>query len=168
MRLFLNSTEVMLQTVPHRFEPRSIRMVVEGAKSCFMSEDLEWEYYTSAGGRSPVRDEIAKAKLSKKEAESLAKLLTRYAQRRSFARDVKHLKQHDLYELRLAADHRSFRIIFVRGRKGGLIILALVFVEKKSDKLPPTVFEKAIQRRDRWDERERGLASISGKGDNGL
>ena len=121
---------------------------------CIVSDEPRWEFYASPSGRSPVRDEIAKAKLSKQEANSLVKLLARCAEDRSFARDVKYLKQFGLYELRLAADHRSFRLLFVRRRSGGLILLALVFAEKRSDKLAPPILEKAVQRRDAWDRRE--------------
>ena len=121
-----------------------------------MSEAPQWEFYTSPSGRSPVRDEIAKAKLSKQEADSFAALLERYAQGQSFARDVKYLKQYALYELRLAADRRSFRLLFVRRHDDCLVLLALEFAEKKSDKLPALAFERAIQRRNVWDQRSSG------------
>lgn len=121
-----------------------------------MSEAPQWEFYASPSGRSPVRDEIAKAKLSKQEARSLAKLLVRYAEGRSLARDVKYLKQYSLYELRLAADHRTFRLLFVPRHDSGVTLLALVFTEKKSRKLPSSVFEKAIQRQEEWIRRQVG------------
>lgn len=119
-----------------------------------MSDEPRWEFYTSPSGRSPVRDEIAKAKLSKREANSLAKLLTRYVDGQTLDRDVKFLKQYGLHELRFAADHRSFRLLFVRRLNGGPVLLALVFAQKKADKLPSFVFETAKERRSAWELRD--------------
>lgn len=113
---------------------------------------VEWELYVSGTGRTTVAHEILKAKLTNPEAQLLDELQRRYARGEALAKDAKTLKQLGLEELRLFADHRSFRLVFVR-RGAGLILLALTFAEKKSAALPKSVVARAVARRDEWDSR---------------
>jgi len=60
-----------------------------------------------------------------------------------------------LYELRFFGDRRSFRLLFAKRGGGKLVLVALFFTAKKSQKLKATDFATAQRRLADWDSQYR-------------
>ena len=66
---------------------------------------------------------------------------------------ARHLVE-DIYEVEAHGVDHSYRLLFSSEGKKGRVLLAVVLLEKKSQKTPKTVIALARQRRDDW--RSRG------------
>ena len=106
----------------------------------------ELVYCVTRAGNSPVEREIAEAGLSKTDATRLSEAVTRLLENRLLPGDVKKLNR-TVWELRVdgVVDHVTYRLLYAREGKP-VVILALVFYDKRSKKTPLDVISRAENR----------------------
>ena len=114
----------------------------------------QWVFFDSPSlNNSKVLDEIRAARLSKRETVALDELLKRIADGRAIpGKDFKPLPAQKLHEVRFRANKRIFRLLYSKEQEETLVLVALVFVGKKAQKLPEHVFKKARQRVRIWQQ----------------
>lgn len=118
-----------------------------------------WEFYRSAMGADVVHKELDKCKLKRDERTRLGTIMTRAVERRLQPKDFKPLGD-GLRELRIEGEGRTFRLFYAE-EEGGLLLLALKFVNKKSTQgiaTRPEDIETARKRLVEWrarDERDK-------------
>ncbi|MEV6975196.1 type II toxin-antitoxin system RelE/ParE family toxin [Kitasatospora sp. NPDC093806] len=117
-----------------------------------MPGQREWSFYQGADGSAPVQKELQKADLAPHERARLFVLLNRVKDRQTLPGDVKDLGG-DLLEVRLTGDHRTFRLLYAE-ESAGLVLLALSFFQKKSQKTPSNERSAAARRLREWRRRE--------------
>lgn len=111
----------------------------------------QWVYFDRKGADSRIAKEIKGCRLSDYELARLAALLERVASGRARSgADIKYLKGEGLWEVRFLADKRTFRLLYSPEGPGTLVLVALVFVPKKSQRLPKSVFDTARHRLESW------------------
>lgn len=108
----------------------------------------EWDFYRTKDGACPVEKELEKCKLTGSERAKLLVLMERVQTRRTLPGDVKPLGG-DLLEVRLSGDRRIFRLLYVE-QADGLLLLGLVFFQKKTQATPPAFKRKAKRRLADW------------------
>ena len=109
----------------------------------------QWrEYRTSAGGR-PVKTFLDT--LTDEETAAVSAGMREVKQDGTVA--ARHLRG-DVYEVRVDAASRSFRILFSCEGKFSHILLSLSVYEKRTQRAPPREIELAEQRLKDW--RKRG------------
>ncbi|WP_329489671.1 type II toxin-antitoxin system RelE/ParE family toxin [Kitasatospora sp. NBC_01246] len=111
----------------------------------------EWSFYEGADGSTPLVKDLQKARLASHERARLFVLMNRVKERQTLPGDVKDLG-NDLLEVRLTGDHRTFRLLFAEEGEG-LVLLALSFFQKKSQKTPPNERGAAERRLREWRNR---------------
>ncbi|MFD8967447.1 type II toxin-antitoxin system RelE/ParE family toxin [Streptomyces sp. NPDC059568] len=111
----------------------------------------EWDFYTTEGGASPIKKELAKCKLTRAEQAKLRTLMERVRLNQTLAGDVKSLGG-DILEIRLDGDHRIFRLLYSEERDG-LLLLGLSFFQKKTQATPPGRKLTANRRLKDWRKR---------------
>ncbi|MED7954331.1 MULTISPECIES: type II toxin-antitoxin system RelE/ParE family toxin [unclassified Streptomyces] len=116
-----------------------------------MSTARDWAFYQGVDGSAPVQKELQKADLAPHERARLFVLLNRVKERQTLPGDVKDLGD-DLLEVRLTGDHRTFRLLYAE-ESGGLVLLALSFFQKKSQKTPSNERGTASKRLREWRRR---------------
>ena len=100
--------------------------------------------YENANGTPLVRGEIAKARLTEREAVRLDEMLAR-AEAGALRRDDADHLRGQIWELRLRGDRRIFRLLYATV-DDGLVLLGLVFIGKKTQKAPPAKIDAAEDR----------------------
>ncbi|MFF1903190.1 type II toxin-antitoxin system RelE/ParE family toxin [Kitasatospora sp. NPDC058218] len=111
----------------------------------------EWSFYEGVDGSTPLVKDLQKARLATHERARLFVLMNRVKQRQTLPGDVKDLG-NDLLEVRLTGDHRTFRLLYAEESEG-LVLLALSFFQKKSQKTPPNERGAAERRLKEWRNR---------------
>ncbi|MBV2151904.1 type II toxin-antitoxin system RelE/ParE family toxin [Kitasatospora sp. SUK 42] len=114
-------------------------------------DERQWAFYEGADGSTPVRKDLEKARLASHETTKLAALMRRVQDRQTLPGDVKDLG-NDLLEVRLTGNRRIFRLLYAE-EAGGLVLLALCFFQKKSQKTPPNERDTAERRLKDWRNR---------------
>jgi phage-related protein len=110
-----------------------------------------WDFYRTKDGACPVEKELEKCKLTRAEQAKLYVVMDRVQTRRTLSGDVKSLGG-DLLEVRVSGDRRIFRLLYVE-QSEGLLLLGLVFFQKKTQATPPAVKLKAKRRLTDWRKR---------------
>ncbi|MFE5583954.1 type II toxin-antitoxin system RelE/ParE family toxin [Kitasatospora sp. NPDC056531] len=113
--------------------------------------EREWAFYEGADGSTPVRKELDRARLAPHEQAKLYVLMQRVKDRQTLPGDVKDLG-NDLLEVRLTGSHRIFRLLYAE-EADGLVLLALSFFQKKSQKTPSNERGTAERRLKEWRNR---------------
>lgn len=117
----------------------------------------EWVFFDGDPQRSRVVKEIRGCKLSNREAARLDGLMDRVANGMAIpGSDIKHLKVEGLWEVRFRGEKRIFRLLYSPESDGRLVLVALRFTAKTSQKLPQHVFESARERLRRWRRAQGG------------
>ncbi|WP_327680831.1 type II toxin-antitoxin system RelE/ParE family toxin [Kitasatospora sp. NBC_00458] len=116
-----------------------------------MPGQREWSLYQGADGSAPVQKELQKADLAPHERAKLFVLMNRVKDRQTLPGDVKDLGS-GILEVRLTGDHRTFRLLYAE-QAGGLVLLALSFFQKKSQKTPSNELGAASKRLREWRNR---------------
>lgn len=115
-----------------------------------MSGRRRWRYFTTAAGRSPVREFIDE--LTDAQAEQV------FAAMRIVAvgglEHARHLRG-DIYEVRASIGGQAFRVLFAAEGRRSQILLALEGFEKKTQTTPPRLIRLAETRLDDWHARAR-------------
>lgn len=109
-----------------------------------------WRMYTTASGRSPVRQFFGT--LSDAELEQVAAAMKTVAS--LGVAEARHLRG-DIYEVRASCDNRAFRVLFAREGRQNQILLALEGLEKKTQKTPARTIDLAEARLANWRDRAR-------------
>ncbi|MBB6171544.1 phage-related protein [Nocardiopsis mwathae] len=109
-----------------------------------------WEFYSSPAGRDKIADDIKRARLSRSELARLELLLQRIAERSTYPRDVKALRD-GVFEGRPDGDHRIFRVVYAEVACG-VVLLALHFFEKRRQTEPKAI-QLALDRLSDWRRR---------------
>jgi phage-related protein len=106
-----------------------------------------WRFYTTASGRSPVRDFLSAARLSGDDRdEILAAMEDVQVNGLPVAR---HLIG-DVYEVRADGHQATYRVLFVAEGKSSQVLLALSAFSKKTQRTPPDEIRLAERRRTDW------------------
>jgi len=112
----------------------------------------EWDFYRTKDGACPVAKELEKCKLTSSERTKLYVVMERVQTRRTLPGDVKSLGG-DLLEVRVSGDHRIFRLLYAE-QAHGLLLLGLVFFQKKTQATPSAVKVKAKRRLADWKKQD--------------
>jgi phage-related protein len=108
-----------------------------------------WRFWENVRGDRVIADEI--------DALPAEDALSVQAQmiivRQDGLRAARHLVQ-DLYEVEAHGIDHSYRLVFSSEGRKGRILLAVVLLEKKTQKTPKRIIDLALKRRDDW--RRRG------------
>ncbi len=114
-----------------------------------------WRFWENARGDKVIAEEIDR--LPDEDALSI------HAQmiivRQDGLKAARHLVE-DIYEVEAHGIHRSYRLLFSSQGKKGRILLAVVLLEKKTQKTRKPVIELAKKRRDNWRSRGGVLTNI--------
>ena len=109
-----------------------------------------WRFYETASGAKPVQaflDDLSAAEA----AEVVATMKEVAVEGLRFAR---HLRG-DIWEVRVQAESKAFRVLFSPEGKLGHVLLALEAFAKKTPKTPARTIELAQRRRADWRSRGR-------------
>lgn len=107
-----------------------------------------WRFWTNDRGDKVIAEEIAA--LPAEDALSIHARL--FIVRDEGLTAARHLVE-DVYEAEAHGLDHSYRLLFTSEGAKGRILLALVLIEKKTQKTPKRVLDLALHRRDRWRER---------------
>lgn len=107
------------------------------------------EYKTAAGGR-PVNSFVKKL-----TDEEVAEISAGMRDAREHGTDVARHLRGDIYEVRVEASTRSFRLLFACEGKYSQILLSLSIFEKRTQKTPPSEIALAEKRLREWRQRGR-------------
>ncbi|HEX4489909.1 MAG TPA: type II toxin-antitoxin system RelE/ParE family toxin [Acidimicrobiia bacterium] len=111
-----------------------------------------WRFYTTAAGRSPVRDFLTAARLSSDDRdEILAAMKDVQVNGLPIAR---HLSG-DVYEVRADGRQATYRVLFAAEGKSSQVLLALSAFSKKTQRTPPDEIRLAHRRLTDWRARAR-------------
>jgi phage-related protein len=117
-----------------------------------VSVKRRWRFYTTAAGRSPVRDFLTAARLSSDDRdEILAAMKDVQANGLPIAR---HLSG-DVYEVRADGRQATYRVLFAAEGKSSQVLLALSAFSKKTQRTPPDEIRLAERRLTDWRARAR-------------
>lgn len=111
-----------------------------------------WENFDRKTRDSVIARELRKAGLSPAEGSALDQLLSRVLSGRAIGgKDFKFMKSEGLWEVRFSGDgRRLFRLLYSRESNGVLVLVALRFTPKKSDRLSRADFRTARERLAQW------------------
>lgn len=109
----------------------------------------KWRTFKTAQGTEPVR--VFLAGLDDDEVAEVAAAMRDVRERGLVA--ARHLRG-EVYEVRIFAARRSFRLLFAKEGKYGQVLLALTVFEKRTQRTPPRELEIAETRLHDW--RARG------------
>ena len=115
-----------------------------------MTVRRRWRYYTTATGRSPVREFIDELNEAQTEQVFAAMRVVATAGLES----ARHLRG-DIYEVRASIGGQAFRVLFATEGRRSQILLALEGFEKKTRATPPRLIRLAETRLDDWHARAR-------------
>ncbi len=125
------------------------RKQAAAARPSTQSVTHRWRFWENGRGNQVIADEIKR--LPDEDAISI------HAQmiivRQEGLKAARHLVD-DIYEAEAHGIDRSYRLLFTSEGTKGRILLALVLLEKKTQKTPKVVLDRARRRRDDW--RARG------------
>jgi phage-related protein len=117
-----------------------------------MATKRRWRFYTTAAGRSAVRDFLSATRLpSDDRDEILAAMKDVQVNGLPVAR---HL-QGDLYEVRADGRQATYRVLFAAEGKNSQVLLALSAFSKKTQRTPPDEIRVAERRLADWRARSR-------------
>lgn len=108
-----------------------------------------WRFWESGRGNKVVADAID----ALPEEDALSLHAQMIIVRQDGLKAARHLVE-DIYEVEAHGVDHSYRLLFSSEGEKGRVLLAVVLLEKKSQKTPKTVIALARQRRDDW--RSRG------------
>ena len=134
------------------------RQVAEKNRLRGPKTQLKWVFYRTATGQSPVEDALSaplnRGGLTRDQKAALVDAMKRYAKGESLPREVGHLVG-DIIELRVHVGTCAMRLHFARRRRArDSVALALLVVNKKSQKARPQDLELSQRRLRDWDRRE--------------
>jgi phage-related protein len=110
-----------------------------------------WRFYQTAAGAQPVRtflDNLAAA-----DAAAVIAAMKEVAAEGLHA--ARHLRG-DIWEVRIDAERKAFRVLFSPEGKNQQVLLALEAFAKKTQKVPLRVIRLAERRLSDWRSRGRG------------
>jgi phage-related protein len=107
-----------------------------------------WRFYRTAGGRGPVEEFLGSIPLPDRAAISAVMLEVR-CEGLKVARHV----DGDLYELRASGLRAHYRLLFAQEAK--FILLAVDVFDKDTQRTPPQIRKRALDRLRDWRERGR-------------
>jgi phage-related protein len=122
--------------------------MVRSGTSDTLRRRFRWRDYRTAGGAQPVADFIRR--LDREEAAVVLAGMNHVA--RFGLEAARHLKG-EIYEVRVDAAYRSFRLLFAQETK--FILLSLNGIVKKTQKTPPNEIVIALARLEDWRKRGR-------------
>lgn len=108
-----------------------------------------WRFWENARGDRVVADEID----ALPEEDSLSVHAQMIIVRQDGLKAARHLLE-DVYEVEAHGIDHSYRLLFSSEGNKGRVSLAVVLLEKKSQKTPKPTLKLALRRRDDW--RDRG------------
>lgn len=104
-----------------------------------------WRFWENARGNRVIADEIDG--LPAEDALSIHAQMIIVRQDR--LRAARHLLE-DIYEVEAHGIDHSYRLVFSSEGRKGRILLAVVLLEKKSQRTPHRIIDLARKRRDEW------------------
>lgn len=107
----------------------------------------QWRQYETVSKVRPVKEFLTRARLSQEELVAFAAGMDDVVENGLEA--ARHLRG-DVYEVRVEAPNRSFRLLFSAEARGGHILLALHAFEKRTQKTPTRELELAETRLADW------------------
>ena len=113
-----------------------------------MQQAIPWEYYVSDMGRPLFQREVIDLKLTPAESENLKNAMSRVSEASSKPQEVKSLGR-GIWEIRVPLNRRIARVLFSPELVGSCH-LALFAGIKKTQKIPPSWLDIAIDRRHLW------------------
>lgn len=116
-----------------------------------MSTEHHWEFFDTADlTHSAITRELKGARLTPREEVRLNTLLERVVSGTAIpTKDFKHL-DGELWEVRFHGDRRIFRLLYSPQPNGTLVLVALRFLAKKSQKTPRQELRTARKRLESW------------------
>lgn len=113
-----------------------------------MQQAIPWDYYVSDMGRPLFQREVMGLNLSLAESENLKRAMLRVSDSSSKPQEVKSLGR-GIWEIRVPLNRRIARVLFSPELVGSCH-LALFAGIKKTQKIPPSWLDIAIDRRQLW------------------
>lgn len=110
-----------------------------------------WRFWENGRGDKVVSDEID----ALPEEDALSIHAQMIVVRQDGLKASRHLVE-DLYEVEAHGIDHSYRLLFSSEGKKGRVLLAVVLLDKKTQKTPKAVLRLATHRRDEW--RKRGAS----------
>jgi phage-related protein len=122
----------------------------KGEKAQEQKHKRQWRFYRTGAGNSPVKSfldalpirDVAEIVASMKQVE------------REGTKAARHLRT-EIWEVRVDAGTRQFRVLFAEEGKFSQVLLALEAFQKTTQKTPPAEIELAESRLRDWRERGR-------------
>ena len=125
------------------------RTISAGQRASSQAVSHRWRFWENARGDKVVADEIAA--LPDEDVVSIhAQMLI---VRQDGLKASRHLIE-DVYEVEAHGIDHSYRLLFSSEGRKGRILLAVLLIEKKTQRTPKPALDLARQRRDDW--RDRG------------
>jgi phage-related protein len=112
----------------------------------------QWRFYKTAAGNSPVDNDLDGLVLTDKAAIAAAMKEVRDLGRN--CPDVNHLKK-DIWQIEIDGDRVIYRLLFAEEGRYGQVLLALVLLNKKTQKTPPRSIDLAERRLGDWRARAK-------------
>ena len=112
-----------------------------------------WRFYETASGAKPVRAFLDKLTIA--EAAEVGGAMKEVAV--EGLRLARHLRG-DIWEVRVQAERKAFRVLFSPEGKAQQVLLALEAFTKKTQRTPARTIELAERRLSDWRSRGRGTA----------
>jgi phage-related protein len=110
-----------------------------------------WRFYETGSGAKPVQSFLDN--LTAAEAAEVVAAMKQVA--REGLRFARHLRS-DIWEVRIEAEHKAFRVLFSPEGRVQQVLLALEAFTKKAQKTPARKIELAERRLADWRSRGRG------------
>jgi len=110
-----------------------------------------WRFWENARGDKVIADEID----ALPDEDALSIQAQMIIVRQDGLKAARHLIE-DVYEVKAHGADHSYRLLFTSEGARGRILLAVLLIEKKSQKTPKPAIELAQRRRDDWRARGAG------------
>ena len=109
-----------------------------------------WRDYRTRAGRRPIKEFLDK--LTDEDAADVVAAMGDIQRRGVVA--AKHV-EGEIYEVKAEGDRQTFRVLFAREGEHDQVLLALVGLSKKQQKLPRDAIDLATRRLRDWRSRAR-------------
>jgi phage-related protein len=113
----------------------------------------QWRDYRTATGRRPVREFIDAIRAQDRYAA--ARILAGMNEVAQYGTSAARHLRGDIWEVRVEADRRIFRILFAEEGRYSQVLLALEGFVKTTRRTPPDLIDLAEERLRDWRERGR-------------
>lgn len=112
----------------------------------------QWRFYETEGGNRPVRDF-----LDSLPGSDAAEIVGEMKHVAKIGLEASRHLRGDIWEVRVQAENRIFRVLFAPEGRFGQVLLALEAFTKKTQKTPPATIALAEKRLSDW--RTRGVSA---------